>query len=80
MNNAISLTRILLLLGLFALAMFGLFAGTKDDSTTWFADFLLSKAMAVVALGLFAYLGGRWRRSDRRVAACIRWATEGAGE
>ncbi len=71
----ISLIRVLLLLSLFTVGIFCLFAIPMDDSATWYSDFFISKAVATGCLWRFGKLYERWKKTDSWVRAYDRWNT-----
>lgn len=75
MSTLKSIIRTLILLALFTAGLLSLFAIPMDDSTTWYSDLLISKAMAPVCLWSFGNLYERWKKTDRWVRAYDKWNT-----
>ena len=73
----ISIIRVLLLLSLFTVGLFSLFAIPMDDSPTWTSDLILSKCLAFIMLWLFNRLYERWKVADRFIRAFDRWNNKG---
>ena len=77
MKKSISIIRILLLLTLFTVGLFYLFANPIDDSPTWTSDLILSKCIGFITLWLFNRLYERWKIVDRFIRAFDRWNNKG---
>lgn len=77
MNITESLIRIIILLTLFSVGFFLLFAIPMDDSPSWTSDLLLSKGLAFLSLWQFNRLYERWKVADRIISAFDRWSNKG---
>lgn len=73
----ISIIRVLLLLSLFTIGLFSLFAIPMDDSPTWTSDLILSKCLAFITFWLFNRLYERWKVADRFIRAFDKWNNKG---
>lgn len=62
--KAITIARIAVLMGLFAIAIFGLFGEPEDNALNWYLNFLISKIVAFAALYATIKLHDRWKKID----------------
>lgn len=69
----VHLTRIAILITLFAVGLLGIFATPMDDSPTWYSDLFLSKGIGAGCLWIFYKFYEVWKRTDSWIQAYDKW-------
>lgn len=69
MKTTLSIIRIIILLSLGTVAVFGIFCTPSETSEQWITDFFTSKAIGLFSFWAFIRLYRIWRLSDPAVNA-----------
>lgn len=73
MDTTRSIIRIATLLSLFVTAMFCILSFPVDDSSAWFAGFLISKSIGVACVWLLGKAYTRWADTDKLITRLEAW-------